>query len=70
MLRSIVQGIGIVGLVPFTGESILWKMRPNHFQLVVPRADIYMWSFSTASEDTAPAYSCKKIKSSADKLRI
>lgn len=35
-----VQGIRITVLVPFTGESILWKLRPNHFQSVFPRADI------------------------------
>ena len=35
-----VQGIRIVISVPFTGESVLWKLRPNSYQSVFPRADI------------------------------
>lgn len=35
-----VQGIRIVVSVPFTGKSVLWKLRPNSFQSVFPRADI------------------------------
>lgn len=35
-----VQGIRVVVSVPFTGESVLWKLRTNHFQSVFPRADI------------------------------
>lgn len=35
-----VQGIRIVVSVPFTGESVLWKMRPNQWQSVFPRADV------------------------------
>lgn len=35
-----VQGIRIVVTVPFTGEPILWKLRPNNFQSVFPHADI------------------------------
>jgi hypothetical protein len=35
-----VQGVRIMVSVPFTGESVLWKLRPNSFQSVFPRADI------------------------------
>lgn len=36
----IVQGIRVVVSVPFTGEPVLWKMRPNSYQSVFPRADV------------------------------
>lgn len=35
-----VQGIRIVVSIPFTGEPALWKLRPNQFQSVFPRADV------------------------------
>lgn len=35
-----VHGIRIVVSIPFTGESVLWKLRPNTYQSVFPRADI------------------------------
>ncbi|MEP4891826.1 MAG: hypothetical protein ABJV04_17525 [Aliiglaciecola sp.] len=35
-----VHGIRIVVSIPFIGESVLWKLRPNTYQSVFPRADI------------------------------
>ncbi|MDP3662067.1 MAG: hypothetical protein U1D41_10130 [Nitrosomonas sp.] len=35
-----VQGIRVVVSVPFTGDPDLWKIRPNQFQTVFPRADV------------------------------
>jgi hypothetical protein len=35
-----VQGIRIVVTVPFTGDPVMWKMRPNQWQSVFPRADV------------------------------
>ena len=35
-----VQGIRVVVSVPFTGDPVLWKLRPNSYQSVFPRADV------------------------------
>lgn len=36
-----VQGIRVVVSVPFTGDPALWKMRPNQWQTVFPRAGVH-----------------------------
>ena len=35
-----VSGVSISVLIPFTGDSSLWKLKPNHWQTVFPRARV------------------------------
>lgn len=35
-----VAGVAVSVSIPFTGDSSLWKLRPNHWQSVSPRATI------------------------------
>jgi hypothetical protein len=35
-----VAGVAVSVSIPFTGDSSLWKLRPNHWQSVFPRATI------------------------------